>query len=139
MSRRLRSDRRAGFTLIETLAAFAILSIALIALFVGASGAIRSEARTRFELAALRLARTRLEEAGIVSPLSPGVSRGRSGTFSWTMKTWSYAPNGVGAGEPHASWMQIFVRPRGAPRPVVSLLTLKTITDPSRRLHETLQ
>jgi general secretion pathway protein I len=69
--------RRAGFTLIEALVAFAILAMSMGALMQGVSGGARNEARGDFLLRATREGRSQLEALGMDTPIAPGVSSGR--------------------------------------------------------------
>lgn len=79
----MRADRRAGFTLLEALIAFAILALALTALLQGTLGGLRgTQAAGRTEEALAR-ARSRLAalEAG---PIRAGDQRGDDGGgFAW--------------------------------------------------------
>ncbi len=75
---RRRFVRRDGFVLIEALAAFTILTIALAALMIGVFGAIRSDDRALFILRATRTARSQFEVLGVASPPLAGVREGRT-------------------------------------------------------------
>src|SRR5262249_552423 len=63
------SDSIAGFTLIETLAAFTVLALASIALMTGLSHIIVGDERATAVREATSLAQSKLEVAGIVEPL----------------------------------------------------------------------
>jgi prepilin-type N-terminal cleavage/methylation domain-containing protein len=68
----------AGFTLIEVVVAFTIVTIILAALYQAVAGAWRGFARTQVREETLALARAQLEAIGIEEPLQPGE---RSGTY----------------------------------------------------------
>jgi len=92
--------RRNGFTLIEVLVAFVILGVASLALYrgitTGLSGTELSEAR----IAALLLARSRLDEIGASIPVEPGTQSGVfNGGFRWTVRIAPF----LEAGDPTAA------------------------------------
>ena len=73
-----------GFALLEILVAFVILALGLAAMSTGVAVAMRSDGRTHASRAALRLAQSRLEAAGIVAALVPGHREGRiGGSYKW--------------------------------------------------------
>jgi general secretion pathway protein I len=80
------AQRRQGFTLIESLAAFAILAMTLGQLLQGVGGAARNEGRADFLMRATREGRAHLEALGVATPLASGVA---SGTYDdglvWTL------------------------------------------------------
>jgi general secretion pathway protein I len=79
---RRRSER--GFALIEILVAFVILALGLGAISTGVVVAMRSDARTQVNRAALRVAQSRLEAAGISEALAPGYREGLiADKFRW--------------------------------------------------------
>jgi general secretion pathway protein I len=69
----------AGFTLIEVVVAFAIVTIILAALYQAIAGAWRGFARTQVREETLVLARAQLEAIGVEEPLQAGE---RSGTYA---------------------------------------------------------
>lgn len=111
--------RDAGFTLVETLVAFVILSLSLMALFTAVSQAARGDWRARMEAKALRIGRSRIDEAGLTLPLRAGVEEGRESGFRWRL---SIAP--YGEARPRAYWIRVTVRPDSADSPRVRLTTL---------------
>jgi general secretion pathway protein I len=74
---RARLKSREGFTLIEALAAFAILALALTQLLRGVSGGARNEARADFLLRATRQGASHLDRLGVEAPAPFGVTTGR--------------------------------------------------------------
>jgi prepilin-type N-terminal cleavage/methylation domain-containing protein len=138
----VRNEHEAGFTLVEVLVAFAILSIVLLALLSGLSTALFGDRRAEFTRSALRLAKAELETAGVDKPLTPGVSIGRfENGMEWRLSVQPYAASTPSATP--AYWVEIIVRPpsgsnqssfasalaaRIAPAPSVTLTTLKLVT-----------
>lgn len=102
MRARLRSRR--GFSLIEALAAFAILAMSLGQLLNGVSGAVRNEARADFLLRAARQGASQLDALGVDGPVPYGLSRGRySDGLQWVLSV-TPGPGVAGAaGEPIAT------------------------------------
>ncbi|MCG2632366.1 prepilin-type N-terminal cleavage/methylation domain-containing protein [Bradyrhizobium sp. WYCCWR 13023] len=79
-----RRSSEQGFALLEILIAFLILALGLGALAVGVAVALRSDARTNASRTAMRLAQSRLEMAGITTPLVPGHREGLiGGRYKW--------------------------------------------------------
>jgi general secretion pathway protein I len=124
-----------GFTLIETLGAFAIVAISLIALFEAASGSSRSVSVADFDQTALRLGRSLLATAGVTAPLRLGTARGRfDNGFEWTEIAQPYA---LGQGDGAArsifgAWLRIEIRApktgRGQDRSLI-LTSLKLLDE----------
>ena len=84
---RLLKNEDGGFTLLETLAAFTALTLVLIVLLAGLSGAVRGSRHADAMREALRLAQSRLDGLGITEPLTPGESAGRFGNgFEWRLR-----------------------------------------------------
>lgn len=69
--------KRRGFTLIESLAAFAILAMTLSQLLNGVSGGVRNESRADFLMRATRQGSSQLEALGIDAPPPFGETSGR--------------------------------------------------------------
>jgi general secretion pathway protein I len=74
---RARLKSRRGFTLIEALAAFAILAMSLGQLLNGVSGGVRNEARADFLQRASRQGASQLEALGVDGPVPFGETSGR--------------------------------------------------------------
>lgn len=74
---RLRLKSREGFSLIESLAAFAILAMTLTQLLNGVSGGARNESRADFLFRAARQGAAHLEGLGVDGPPPFGETSGR--------------------------------------------------------------
>jgi prepilin-type N-terminal cleavage/methylation domain-containing protein len=136
----IRDERQAGFTLVEVLVAFAILSMVLLTLFSGLSTALFGDRRAEFTRIALRLAKAELDTAGVATHLTPGETIGRfENGMEWRMSVQPYA---FASNATPAYWVKIIVRqPSGssqttfasalagpvASTPSVTLTTLKLV------------
>ena len=126
MKKRAVVRRMSGYMLVETLAAFTILALALIALYAALGGGARADLHARFQQAAGRVAQAELAALGILRPLSAGAVSGQTDSgLIWTMNVEPYAgadPRGAGA-----YWAQIVVRTRaaGANPQTLTMTTLK--------------
>jgi type II secretory pathway pseudopilin PulG len=74
---RARLTSRRGFSLIEALAAFAILAMSLGQLLNGVSGGVRNETRADFLLRAARQGASQLDSLGVDGPVPYGETSGR--------------------------------------------------------------
>jgi len=86
-----------GFSLIEVLVAFTILTTAIGALLVAFSSGIRNSAVTRDYNQAVIVAESRLAELGVIGPLVAGQElEGTDGRFRWAtiVKDIEDEPNG---------------------------------------------
>jgi general secretion pathway protein I len=90
----MRSDRRqSGYTLIEVLVAFMILTLALTVLLRIFSGGLRNVSVSSDYATATLIAESRLAAAGIDIPLRPGETSGTEGErFEWTVSVQDYQP-----------------------------------------------
>lgn len=80
-------NRRRGFTLIEVLVAFAILAVALTALFQVFSGGLGAIGTAERHSMATMLARSILDDVGAEIPLAVGEQRGElDDGFSWLVR-----------------------------------------------------
>ena len=83
-----------GFTLLEILVALVVLAIGLGAVSTGVALALRSDARAHGSQAALHLAQSRLEAAGIAEPLVPGQRQGQVGNkYRWRQTVTEVRPS----------------------------------------------
>ena len=77
-------NKASGFSLIEVLVAFTILTVSVGALLVAFSGGVRNTVMTRDYTQAVIIAESRLAETGITHRLSQEEeSEGSDGDFSW--------------------------------------------------------
>jgi type II secretory pathway pseudopilin PulG len=129
---RLRSHENAGFTLIETLAAFTVLTLVLIVLIGDLSWVIGGSRDAEVKREALRLAQSKLDGLGVTEPLIPGESTGRFGNgFEWRLRI-GEQQKGANAYLTGA-WAEITVSAlaNGTRRPpAVSLVTFKLARAP---------
>jgi general secretion pathway protein I len=85
--------RAAGFTLIEAIAAFVLLSLFLGILMSALSTAMRQTVRAEQESLAAQWAQSKLDLVGIGEKLETGDSRGRfDDDFQWRMTVEEYEP-----------------------------------------------
>lgn len=112
-----------GFTLVETLAAFAILAVVMIQLFSGVARGARNDIRSEFELAATRVAKSELARLGGDAALTPGTRSGVSQEgLSWTVTLTPHA--GKAGAVASGVWADITVSGPGAS---VTLTTFRLI------------
>jgi len=84
---RLFNHEDAGFTLVETLAAFTVLTLVLIVLLAGLSPVARGGRDAEAMREALRLAQSKLDGLGVLEPLAAGESTGRfDNGFEWRLR-----------------------------------------------------
>lgn len=82
------SRREQGFTLIETLVAIVVLSLAMVFLLEGLALGWRGWRAAQLEMAALQIAQARLAAAGIETPLFEGRAEGTTPDgFQWAVTT----------------------------------------------------
>jgi general secretion pathway protein I len=76
-------QRQSGFTLVETVVAFAVLAIGLGSVGASFAVAMRTDAQLEAKRDAREFARSRLEVAGVTERLSVGQRTGREGEWHW--------------------------------------------------------
>lgn len=79
-----------GFSLIEVLVSFVLLSMSLAVILQIFSTNLRAVDTIRKQTRALVLAESKLAELGNEIPLTPGEQSGESGAFSWQLTVSSY-------------------------------------------------
>ncbi len=100
--------RQRGFSLLEVIAAIAVLAIAFAALMQVAGSSLSLTARANERTQAALRARTLLDGAFVMEPIREGGSDGRfDDTYRWTMNVSHYQPpderpasDGASAGSP---------------------------------------
>ena len=91
--RRQLAVRQSGYTLIEVLVAFMILTLALTVLLRIFSGGLRNVSVSSDYAIATLIAESQLAAAGIDLPLRPGETSGTEGErFEWTVNVQDYQP-----------------------------------------------
>jgi general secretion pathway protein I len=120
MKSRRQTER--GFALIEAIIAFTVLAIGLASVGASFALAMRSDARLEASRTALRLARSRLEAAGIAEALAPGRRAGRGGGDLRWSETVTEVRTGLERqptaaptpppGGPQAYWVEVAVETR---------------------------
>lgn len=122
-----RSD--AGFTLLEVIVAFAILSIALGLMSQGFATGYRNQAMAQERLADIALARSLIAEIGVTKPLEAGRQTGelRDGRV-WNVDISAFAIQGQTSG-PKPYWIRVTLAAReprqDVPDPRMTLETVK--------------
>lgn len=131
---RLKSRR--GFSLVEALAAFAILAMSLGQLLNGVSGGVRNEARADFLLRASREGASQLDALGIDGPVPFGQTSGRYPDGLYWFLTVTPGPNAPGpSGQPIATSFHaelVIKKPSGFGE-TFTLSTLKTKPVPAQQ------
>ena len=87
-----RGARRRGYSLLEVITAFALLTISLSALIPAISDLLSQSARAEQKWAAMEFARSKLDEVGVVTPIRAGVDAGTYRShWTWTATTKAYS------------------------------------------------
>lgn len=128
MSTRPRRHSQSGFTLVETLVAFAILASILTVVFGGMTRMLNGGYRAETLREAVLLAQGKLDGLGIIDPIVAGESMGQFGNgLAWRLRI---VPTSVAANMPVAgAWADITVTAAGDTRgrPMVALATYKLV------------
>lgn len=83
----MKPETHRGFTLIEVLVAFSILSLTLAAVFALLSSGTRNTRISDEYSKAVVLAESKMAELGVTDPLRTGLTRGRfNSTYTWEMR-----------------------------------------------------
>ena len=127
------NHQEGGFTLVESLGAFTALTLVLIVLLAGLSGAVRGSRHADSMREALRLAQSKLDSLGVTEPLTPGESTGRFGNgFEWRLRIREVRKGSnihlIGA----AAELTVSASAEGSRVPAVSLVTIKLAGAPRR-------
>jgi len=93
----VRLTSRRGFSLVEALAAFAILAMSLGQLLNGVSGGVRNESRADFLLRASRQGAAQLDALGVDGPVAFGQTSGRYADGLYWFLTVTPGPSAVSA------------------------------------------
>ena len=102
-------DSDAGFTLVETLMAFAVLALILTVLLGGLSQTTTGGRRAELMREALALAQARIDGLCVIEPLAPGESTGRfDNGFAWRLQIGAVHKGAPAAGMAGA-WVEITV------------------------------
>lgn len=121
-------ETEGGFTLIETLIAFVVLSLAMVALFRAVTDGYGAVRRAEQQALAVELARSLLDSAGRELPLDPGTTSGASTAgYRWEVTVAPFAGrSGVQQSPLAAHWVTVTVRwPGTISGQSVSLAALK--------------
>jgi general secretion pathway protein I len=127
-----------GFALLEVLIAFLVLALGLGIILSGISTAVRSDSRTKSSLAALRVAQSRLEAAGVTEALVAGQRNGMvANRYTWQQIITPIQIGAVGA-EQHGTtpdqnavadltpfWVEVMVRAKDGTIARLAALKLK--------------
>lgn len=116
--------RQRGFSLLELLVAFAIMALALGALYRASGGAVRTAVDTDRAARANLLARSLLNARDAV-PATGWHESGVSGGLAWQVQSAPYAVPGLPAGAPRMHEVRLAIRWEGGRGPqVLELATL---------------
>lgn len=123
-----RQDAAAGFTVIEVIAALAILSLALAILFGTMSDGFYNQGRARTLAEATSLVQSVLARAGTEFPLEPAVKKGEEESgLRWTLSISPYGTPAERKASPISAYeviAEVFENRRSA-EPLLTLTTLR--------------
>jgi len=126
--------RRDGFTLVETLVAFAVLALAMSQLMTALSGAAQNESRADFYLRASREGQSQLDALGVEGRIERGETNGSyEDGLLWDLKVEPYltVKSPMRTGEVVSFWAHLTIRRPGlqeVARQSLTLTTLKIVT-----------
>jgi general secretion pathway protein I len=131
--RHLLTRRRSGFTLIETLVAFAVLALGMSSLMTALSGATRNETRADFLLRASREGQSHLDSLGVDGPIVQGETSGSyDDGLLWTLVVEPYVvlKSPLGGAQVGSFWAYLSIRrpgSEGSARDGLTLTALKIV------------
>ncbi|NRP89024.1 hypothetical protein GFPCMMHI_04949 [Ensifer adhaerens] len=125
-----------GFTLLEVLVAFVILTLFLSVAFAGFSTSLRAERRAEIAQQAMQLAQAKMDAIGITEPIPAAKTTGSFGSdFSWTASVQALRPQA--ASGLRGYWIEIAVIPTVASNAQLSApIVLKTVKLVAGDVHE---
>ncbi len=122
--------RRRGFTLVETLVAFAVLAVAMSQLMTALGGAAQNESRADFFLRASREGQSQLDALGVTGRIAQGETNGRyEDGLLWSLKVEPYVTleSPMRTGEVASFWALLTIRRPGSREGATQSLTLATL------------
>jgi general secretion pathway protein I len=134
--RRLLIRRHGGFTLVETLVAFAVLALAMSQLMAALAGGARNESRADFLLRASREGQSHLDAIGIEGPIGRGETSGAyDDGLLWNLQIQPdfVIKSPAGNAELASFWLRLTIRRPGAQEGARESLTLTTLKIVSTR------
>jgi general secretion pathway protein I len=127
---RILKRRSGGFSLVETLVAFAILAIVTGMVLRATTGALHNSAQAAFQQQAVRLARSHLAMLGITSPVVAGVTRGQFAEGPVWQQNVTVVAGATGPNarqDPVGFWVTVTIKPSGPiPQDTSEVLTVTT-------------
>jgi type II secretory pathway pseudopilin PulG len=130
----------AGFTLLEFLVAFTLLTVVLASLLAALFVAVRGDSQAAFVTLASSLARSKLAAAGVDFPLRPGVtSAAFENGYVWQAVVRPYGTIDIGSGRRiDGFWIEVTIAdPRSNGRRSLSLSSLEIVPRPRSARLET--
>ncbi len=122
--------RRGGFTLVETLVAFAVLAVAMSQLMAALGGAAQNESRADFFLRACREGQSQLDALGVTERLIQGETNGSyEDGLLWSLKVEPHVTlqSPIRSGGVASFWARLTIRRPGAREGATQSLTLATL------------
>jgi general secretion pathway protein I len=128
--RHLLKRRRGGFTLVETLVAFAVLAVAMSQLMAALGGAANNESRADFFLRACREGQSQLDALGVTERLIQGETTGSyEDGLLWSLRVEPYVTlqSPINSGSVASFWAHLTIRRPGSREGATQSLTLTTL------------